>query len=161
MALTSEELVPSTRVVQVGEVTIRKVVVTETRTIEVPIRREEVIVERLVLNEALAAPLGNRLGRTMNDSADVETTTDLGADEEIIRVPVLEEQVVIEKRPVVREEVRILKRRVRDVARISEEVRHEEPVSEGTSAGANLAPEIAANLASETQPVPDPVRQYQ
>ncbi len=47
------------------------------------------------------------------------------ADEEI-RVPVIEEEVVVEKRPVAKEEVRIRKEIVEDSEVIDEEVRREE-----------------------------------
>ena len=44
--LVEEQLRTRTRPVQTGEVTIRKEVVTETRTIDVPVRREELVIER-------------------------------------------------------------------------------------------------------------------
>ena len=126
LELATEELRPQITTMQVGEVIVRKVVVTEIRTLEVPIRREEIVIERSILNEPLAAPAGNRFEQT-TESGEVENAA-LGADEEVIRVPILEEQVIVEKHPIVREEVRIVKRRIREVVNITEQIRREEPV---------------------------------
>jgi stress response protein YsnF len=130
LPLAAEELLPRTTVVQVGEVIVRKVVVTELRTFEVPVRREEIVVERSVLNEPLAAPAGNRFAEPITTESGETESTGLGADEEVIRIPILEEQVTVEKHPVVREEVRVLKRRVQEVVTLSEEIRREEPSME-------------------------------
>jgi len=46
LELVEEHLEAHARPVQIGEVLIRKEVVTETRTIEVSVRREELVVER-------------------------------------------------------------------------------------------------------------------
>ena len=160
LPLVSEELVPRTQVVQVGEVIVRKTVVTEMRTIEVPVRREEIIVERSILRQPLAAPSGNRFEQTATSEEPPAQTTDLGADEEVIRIPILEEQVTVEKHPVVREEVRVLKRRVQDVAQVSEQLRHEEPVLEQTAIPPDGSAGVEAEVLSETQSA-DPAREYQ
>lgn len=133
LPLASEELGASKQLVQVGEVIVRKTVVTEMHTIEVPIRREEIVVERAVLSQPLAAPTGNRFEQPVTSESGEVQATELGGDEEVIRIPVLEEQVTVEKHPIVREEVRILKRRVPDVVTVTDEVRHEEPVMEHIS----------------------------
>ncbi|MFL5515181.1 MAG: YsnF/AvaK domain-containing protein, partial [Gemmatimonadales bacterium] len=49
----------------------------------------------------------------------------IGEDEEI-RIPLMEEEVRVEKTPVVREEVSVRKRQVQDTERVSETVRREE-----------------------------------
>jgi uncharacterized protein (TIGR02271 family) len=49
----------------------------------------------------------------------------LGEDEEI-RVPVREEEISVEKKPVVKEEVTVGKRVVQDTARVAGDVRKEE-----------------------------------
>jgi uncharacterized protein (TIGR02271 family) len=73
--------------------------------VEVPTRREEVTVERVpVEGEA--------------------SETDISEDE--IIVPVTEEEVVVEKRPVAKEEVRIRKDAVEDTETVEEDVRREE-----------------------------------
>ena len=55
--LVEEQLRARTRPVQTGEVTIRKEVVSETRSIEVPVRREELVIERHSVDRE-AAKLG-------------------------------------------------------------------------------------------------------
>src|SRR5512144_3301629 len=74
--LHEEELQAHKQPVETGEVRVRKEVVTEHRTLEVPVQREEVVIER-------HAPTGVLV--------------------EEIRIPVSEEQVTVEKRPVVKE----------------------------------------------------------
>lgn len=95
---------------QVGEVIARKEVVTEQRTIEVPIRREEVVIERHPVPE----------GRQEVAPGDVEIR-----EGEEIRIPVTEERVEVEKRPVVREEVTIGKRATEEEEQIQETLRKE------------------------------------
>jgi uncharacterized protein (TIGR02271 family) len=94
--------------VQRGEVRLRKEVVTETQNIEVPVTREELVVERV--------PVENR------DAGAAQ----VGAGEREIRVPLTEERVNVEKKPVVTEEVRVGKRQVQDTKRVADTVQHEE-----------------------------------
>ena len=91
-----------------GEVRIRKDVVTENQTIEVPVTREELVLERVGVAPNTPAPSAN-----------------IGQAQEI-RVPLSEDKVRVEKQPVVREEVVVGKREVADVARVGGDVRHEE-----------------------------------
>ncbi len=93
--------------VQRGEVRLRKEVVTENQTVEVPVTREELVVERVAPTNASA------------------NAGEIGTDQEI-RVPLSEEQVRVEKQPVVNEEVRVGKRAVQRNERVSDNVRHEE-----------------------------------
>jgi uncharacterized protein (TIGR02271 family) len=92
--------------VQRGEVRLRKEVVTENQTVQVPVTREEIVVERTPAS-------GQRVAG------------EIGRDEEI-RVPLAEERVRVEKQPVVNEEVRVGKRQVQTSQKISDKVRHEE-----------------------------------
>lgn len=94
--------------IQRGEVRLRKDVITENQTIEVPVVREELVLERVAVSGDTPAPSAN-----------------IGQGEEI-RVPLSEETVRVEKQPVVREEVVVGKREVADVARVGDQVRHEE-----------------------------------
>lgn len=96
--------------VQTGEIRLRKEVVTENQTINVPVTREDVIVERVPATEA-----GRRPG----------STRPIGEGEEI-RIPVSEERVSVTKEPVVTGEVRVQKRAVQDTQQVSDTVRHEE-----------------------------------
>lgn len=112
LELREEELRPRVVPVQVGEVSVRKVVVSETRTIEVQVRHEEVVVEHLPAPTQAIAPAGAPLATT---------------EEEVIRIPVYAEEVEVVKRPVVREEVVIRKRRLPTTRTVEAEARREEP----------------------------------
>jgi uncharacterized protein (TIGR02271 family) len=104
--LREEELQAHKQSVETGAVRVRKEVVTEHRTIEVPVQREEIVIER-------HAPTGE------------PGASDLRPGEEI-RIPVRKEQVTVEKLPVVKEEVTVGKRVVEGTERVGGEVRKEE-----------------------------------
>jgi uncharacterized protein (TIGR02271 family) len=91
--------------VERGEVRLRKDVVTENRSVQVPVTREELVIERT--------------------PGSGQATGEIGRDEEI-RVPLSEERVRVEKQPVVNEEVRVGKRQVQSNKEVSDQVRHEE-----------------------------------
>ena len=111
---TEEELRAGTRERQAGEVGVRKTVRTDRERIEVPTRHEEVTVDRVpVEGEA--------------------TEAEIGEDE--VSVPLTEEQVVVEKRPVAKEEVRIRKEVVEDTEVVEEDVRREEVDIDDQSTG--------------------------
>jgi uncharacterized protein (TIGR02271 family) len=93
--------------VQRGEVRLRKEVVTENQTINVPVSREEVVVEQVPASEA--SPASGRVG-----------------EQGEVRIPVSEERVKVSKEPVVTGEVRAQKRTVQDTQQVSDQVRHEE-----------------------------------
>ena len=112
LQLREEELEVEKERVQVGEVRLRKEVVTEQRNIEVPVTREEVVIERHAA--AAGKPAGGAIG-----------------EGEEVRIPLMEEEVRVEKTPIVREEVSIRKRQVQDTERVSETVRREEARIEG------------------------------
>jgi len=95
--------------VQRGEVRLRKETVTETQSVQVPVSREELVVERVPVSGEQAAP-----GATV------------GSDSEEIRIPLSEERVRIEKEPVVREQVEVGKRQVTNTENREETVRREE-----------------------------------
>ena len=102
---TEEELVAGTREREAGQLKVRKRVRTDRETIEVPTRHEEVSVERVPVDgEATEAEIG---------------------DDEVV-VPVTEEEVVVGKRAVAKEEVRIRKDVVEDTEVVEEDVRREE-----------------------------------
>jgi uncharacterized protein (TIGR02271 family) len=52
-------------------------------------------------------------------------SSEIGSDREI-RVPLSEEQVRVEKRPVVKEEVTVGKKKVQESRQVNEQVKHEE-----------------------------------
>jgi uncharacterized protein (TIGR02271 family) len=96
--------------VQTGEIRLRKDVITENKTINVPVTREDVIVERVSADQ-----VGRRPGNV----------GPIGEGEEI-RIPVSEERVTVTKEPVVTGEVRVQKRAVQDTQQVSDTVRREE-----------------------------------
>jgi uncharacterized protein (TIGR02271 family) len=104
MTRSEEELRIGKREVAAGEVVVAKHVETERVTEDVPVTRERVVVERRPVSE-------------MRGSADI------GADE--IRIPVVEEELVVEKRAVVKEELVVSKDRVTETERVDTEVRKE------------------------------------
>ncbi|HEY0797342.1 MAG TPA: YsnF/AvaK domain-containing protein [Acidisarcina sp.] len=91
-----------------GDVRLRKEVITETQTVQVPVTREELVVERVAVDGKQAAPNAN-----------------FGGESEI-RIPLSEERARVEKQAVVNEEVRVGKRQVSSVESFDESVRHEE-----------------------------------
>jgi uncharacterized protein (TIGR02271 family) len=111
--LREEELRTEKERVQAGEVRLRKEVVSEERTIEVPVTREEVVIERR------PAARGQDAGGAIDEGEE-------------IRIPVMEEEVRVEKTPVVREEVTLRKRQVHDTEKVSDTVRREEARIEET-----------------------------
>jgi uncharacterized protein (TIGR02271 family) len=102
---SEEELRAGTREREAGFVSVRKRVRTDRERLEVPTRREEVHVDRVPINSETSG-------------------AEIGEDE--VRVPLTEEEVVVEKRPVAKEEVRIRKDVVEDTQVVEEDVRREE-----------------------------------
>jgi len=108
MQLREEELQARKTPVETGRVSLGKEVVEEQRTLEVPVSREEVTIER--------HPVERRPSDRPIDASESET----------IRVPVREERVEVEKQPMVYEEVGIGKRQVTETQQVSDTVRREE-----------------------------------
>ena len=102
---SEEELVAGTREREAGALKVRKRVRTDRERVEVPTRREEVSVERVpVSGEATEAQIG----------------------EDEVSVPVVEDEVVVQKKPVVKEEIRVRKDVVHKRQIVEEDVRREE-----------------------------------
>ena len=102
---SEEELVAGTRERVAGSVKVRKRVRTDRERLEVPTRREEVSVERVPAS---------------GEPSDAQ----IGADE--VSVPVVEDEVVVQKKPVVKEEIRVRKDVVNERQIVEEDVRREE-----------------------------------
>jgi len=96
--------------VKKGEVRVRKEVVTDQKTVTVPVEREEVVIER----------------RPTRRKASSKSIPASSATAEEIRIPVTEEQVHVDKEVVVKEEVAVGKRKVRDTETVSTDVKREE-----------------------------------
>jgi len=102
---TEEELRVGKRAVETGEVVVGKHVETEHKQVPVNLKREEIVIERRPVNRDAGA-------------------TDIRDDE--IRVPLTEEEAVVDKRAVVKEELVIGKRVVEDQKTVDADVRREE-----------------------------------
>lgn len=106
--LHEERLLVNKDRVQTGEVTVEKDVVTERQEFDVPVEREEVTIERRPVNE-----------RTTGDFDSLD-------NDEVVKVPVHEERLNVQKENVVNEEIVVKKNKVTDVEHVSEDVRREE-----------------------------------
>lgn len=93
--------------VQSGEVRLRKEIVTEQQHLQVPVTREELVIERTPV------------------SGDRTASAEIGSEQEI-RVPLTEERVRVEKQPVAREEVRVGKKAVQETREVTEATRREQ-----------------------------------
>jgi uncharacterized protein (TIGR02271 family) len=91
--VVAEEVTVGKREVETGRVRVTKLVHEEQQVIDQPLAFEEVVVERVPVNRIADGPVAVR------------------QDGETLVVPLLEEVLVVEKRLMVREEVRISKRR--------------------------------------------------
>jgi uncharacterized protein (TIGR02271 family) len=108
LQLREEELIARKRSVETGAAGIHTEIVSEQRTLEVPVTHEEVTIERHAVDRRPSErPIG---------------------EGETIRIPVREEQVVVDKQAVVYEEVSVGKREVQDTQHVSDTVRREEAV---------------------------------
>ena len=107
---SEEEADAGVRPREAGSVRARKNVRTKTEEVRVPRRREEVEVERVPVEGA---------------AGEVEGV-EIGEGEEEVVMPVYEEEVVINKRVVLREEVRLRKRVVEEVEVAEVDLRKEE-----------------------------------
>jgi len=103
-----EELTATKSQREIGEVRIEKDVVSEQRTIEVPVTEERVRVERRVVDRA----------------ADASDAT--AFEEGVIEVPIMGEEVELQKRVRVAEEVEIGKEAVQRTEQVAGTVRREE-----------------------------------
>ncbi len=101
-----------------GEVRLRKEVITDTQTVEVPVSREELIIERVA-----------------GSNQPVDSKNAFSGEKEI-RIPLSEEHARVDKDAVVREEVSVGKRTVTGTESVDEQVRHEElRVEDNTKTG--------------------------
>ena len=93
--------------IQRGEVRLRKEVITEQQTINVPVSREELVMERVA------------------GDATTPVTGVIGGDKEI-RIPLSEERASVAKDTVVREQVSVGKRNVEETRNLNANVEYEE-----------------------------------
>jgi uncharacterized protein (TIGR02271 family) len=104
--LREEELAARKQQVEVGRVSVGTEIVQEEQTLEVPVTREELTIER------------HPVDRRPSDQP-------IAASTDVLRVPVHADQVSVDKQAVVYEEVNVGKRAVDQTQRVSETVRKE------------------------------------
>jgi uncharacterized protein (TIGR02271 family) len=110
MTRSEEELQVGTETRERGRARLRKYVTTEQQTVTVPVQREEVRVEREPITDA-----------NLDDA-----TSGPAISEEEHEVTLREEEVVVDKRAVPKERVRLDTETVTDERQVSEEVRKEQ-----------------------------------
>jgi uncharacterized protein (TIGR02271 family) len=108
LLLRKENLDITKSKVQKGEVEFGKEIIEEQRTVDVPVSREEVVIERRTLN---------------NEASDTPITS-----EETMRIPVSEEIVNVNKKTVVTGEISAHKRSIEDTKHIDETLKREEAI---------------------------------
>ena len=107
--LVEEQLEVGKREREAGAVRLQKEVVSETQTVEVPVRKEVLRVERVAVDPTQPVPPGTQAPTSGE-----------------IRVPLHEEEVVVSKKPVIKEEVRVHTEATEETQSVAEELRREE-----------------------------------
>ncbi|MGI8493755.1 MAG: YsnF/AvaK domain-containing protein [Pyrinomonadaceae bacterium] len=121
--LIAEEISIGKRTVDTGGVRVHKTVREDVQTINEPILREHIEVERVPVNKY------------------VETAPAIRYEGEVMIVPVLEEVVVTEKRLLLREEIRLVKRR-EELSNVQEVTLRREEINVEEFAAENPDPEL-------------------
>ena len=127
-----EELHVGRRVVESGRVRLRKVVREEEQTIDQPLARQEVTVERVPIDRPVDGPQPTR------------------TEGDVVIIPVVEEVTVIEKRWVLKEELHVRKRTVEERRPQTVTLRREEVIVERIPTDPESAPEPAPPPGSST-----------
>ena len=112
--LTEERAEVETRTVETGRVRVSKTVTERSEVIDVPLTRDEVVVERVAVDRVVDGPVETR------------------REGDTLIIPVLEEVLVVEKRLMLREEVRITTRRSETRESRTVNLRREEAVVDRT-----------------------------
>ena len=108
---SEEELRAGVRERAAGQVNVKKSVRTEREVVRVPRRREEVDIERVSIE---------------GEAREVSTATEAYIGEDEVVVQVFEEEVVVSKRVVLKEEIRLRKRVAWDEEVVEVDLRKEE-----------------------------------
>ncbi len=112
--LRSERLTVDKEAVPNGVAEIRKDVISQQQSIDVPTIREELFIERRPVSSETASLDQTPIGQG-----------------ETIRIPLTREEIRVTKRPVVTEEVLVGKRAISETQRVNETVREERLVTDG------------------------------
>ncbi|AWI05678.1 YsnF/AvaK domain-containing protein [Clostridium drakei] len=107
MQLREEEMKISKKKIQTGEVSIHKEVLTKEENITVPVKQEELVIEKKVF--------------------DPQSYGESNAHTEIIRIPISKERIDIHKEPVTLENVSVSKHKYKEMKHITEILKKEIP----------------------------------
>ena len=107
LPIVEERLVPVKRVVDLGELRLHKSVEHVEDVVRQSVTRDDLVIERVPANRPLDAPLEPRI------------------DGDWLVIPIMEEVLVVQKRLMLTEEVRIRKRQLTEEQEVRELVRHE------------------------------------
>ncbi len=107
MKLREEQMKISKDKIKTGEVSIHKEVLTEEENITVPVKREELVIEKTVF--------------------DSQFHNKLDAHTETVRIPISKERIDIHKHPVALEEVSVNKHQYEEIKHITETIKKEVP----------------------------------
>jgi uncharacterized protein (TIGR02271 family) len=110
LPVLEERLEVSKREVETGRLRLQKRVREEEQTVDEPLLADEIIIERVPVNRLVDRPAAARM--------EGDTTV----------IPLFEEQIVLQKRLVLREEVRVTRRRIEHRAAEVVTVRREEVI---------------------------------
>ncbi|MFB9757347.1 YsnF/AvaK domain-containing protein [Ectobacillus funiculus] len=105
LQLHEEQLDISKTWIQTGEITVRREVVTEIKRIEVPVVREELVIEKKILD-----------AKSLDQQAEHTET---------IRIPISEERIEITKHPTALEDISIYKNTFEEIVQIDETLKKE------------------------------------
>jgi uncharacterized protein (TIGR02271 family) len=94
LPIVEEAFTVHTSAVETGRVRINKMVHEREEIIDPPLLRDEVVIERVPINRVIEAPISAR------------------SEQDTLIIPLLEEVLVVEKRLLLKEELRITKRRI-------------------------------------------------
>ena len=131
--LKKEKLNIDKDMVETGEVNVKKVIKEETQTVEVPLEKEEIVIER----------------RPSHNKGEVEegiVDDEIWGDKDEIHIPIREERVDVDKKTVVDDEVVVKKVKHKENELVSEKVRHEEVEVDGEA-------DVRGNLDGDKDPV--------
>ncbi len=119
MPIIHEQAHIEKHIVETGALRVRKVVAEHDETLESTTVREEFDVERIALDQVIDAPLGVR------------------QEGDVTIVPVIEERVVVQRQLVLKEEIRITRRRHIEPAPQTVRLRREEVIVERRKTGSD------------------------
>ena len=108
---SEEEVRAGIRRREAGQVNVKKSVRTEREVVRVPKRREEVVIERVPVED---------------EAREASTATEANIGEDEVVVQVFEEEVVVSKKIVLKEEIRLRKRVTWDEETVEVDLRKEE-----------------------------------